>query len=168
MMFLAEHFPLSRFAGYDISAEAVDWANAEAARRGLANVRFTVQDAAALGESEAFDAIFTFDAVHDQAHPAAVLKNIHRALRPGGIYLMQDIGVHTAVDQNLDHPIAPLIYSISCMHCMTVSLAAGGAGLGAAWGVELAEEMVRAAGFERVEIHRLPHDLQNAYFVLRK
>ena len=53
------------------------------------------------------------------------------------------------------------------MHCMTVSLAEGGAGLGAAWGVELATAMLEEAGFGAIKVERLPHDVQNAYFVVR-
>ena len=54
------------------------------------------------------------------------------------------------------------------MHCMTVSLAQGGMGLGAMWGEEKALEMLREAGFGRVEVKRLPHDFQNCYYVVRK
>ena len=54
------------------------------------------------------------------------------------------------------------------MHCMTVSLALGGAGLGTMWGEELARTMLRQAGFTRLDVKRLAHDFQNLYFVIRK
>lgn len=168
LMLLAEQFPQSRFTGYEISEQAIDWATREAARRELSNLRFVYQDAAGIADREAFDAVFTFDSVHDQARPQQVLDNIYRALKPEGVYLMQDIDTHSEVGDNLEHPIGPLIYAISCMHCMSVSLAQGGEGLGAAWGVELAQQMLSRAGFTRVEIHRLKHDIQNAYFIMRK
>ena len=41
--------------------------------------------------TDAYDVITAFDAIHDQAQPARVLENIHRALRPGGVFLMVDI-----------------------------------------------------------------------------
>lgn len=167
-MLLAESFPQSQFTGYEISPEGIEWACGEAARRGLRNLQFSYQDAASIPDQERFDLIFTFDAVHDQADPAKVLRGIYQALKKDGVYLMQDIDTHTNVAENVGHPIGPLIYTISCMHCMTVSLAAGGAGLGAAWGVELAEQMLRDAGFSTIEVNRLPHDIQNAYFVVRK
>jgi SAM-dependent methyltransferase len=75
------------------------------------------------------DLITTFDAIHDQAHPDKVLARIGRALRPDGIYLMQDIIASSHLQNNLDHPIGPFLYAISCMHCMTVSLALNGIGL---------------------------------------
>jgi hemerythrin len=34
--------------------------------------------------------------------------------------------------------------------------------------VDTAEKMLREAGFTDINIHRLEHDVQNAYFVVRK
>lgn len=165
---LAEAFPNSRFTGYDFSGEAIANANAEAQHRKLTNVQFQVKDASTLNEPDRYDLITTFDAVHDQAKPDIVLRNIHKALRPDGIYLMQDIHASTEVSGNLEHPAAPLLYTISCMHCMTVSLAYGGMGLGAMWGQEKALQMLGDTGFTRVEIKRLAHDFQNDYYIIRK
>jgi len=127
-----------------------------------------VKDAATLDEVERYDLITTFDAIRDQARPAVVLAAIGRALRSDGVYLMQDIAGSSHVHKNLDHPMGPLLYTVSCMHCMTVSLAQGGEGLGAMWGEEKALEMLAAAGFRQVEVKRLEHDLMNSYFVCRK
>jgi 2-polyprenyl-3-methyl-5-hydroxy-6-metoxy-1,4-benzoquinol methylase len=165
---MAAAFPNSRFTGYDFSGEAIANANAEVQMRQLDNIQFQVKDAASLDESDRYHLITTFDAIHDQARPDIVLKNIHRALRPEGIYLMQDIHASTEVSGNLDHPVAPLLYTISCLHCMTVSLAYGGMGLGAMWGQEKALQMLAEAGFKQVEIKRLAHDFQNDYYIIRK
>jgi 2-polyprenyl-3-methyl-5-hydroxy-6-metoxy-1,4-benzoquinol methylase len=165
---LAQAFPKSRFSGYDISEEAIASARTAASNLGLTNVEFSVADVAALAAREQFDLVTAFDAIHDQAKPAAVLEGIANALRPGGTFLMQDIAGSSHAHKNLDHPIAPWLYSISCMHCMTVSLAVGGDGLGAMWGEEKAREMLDHAGFERVEVRRLPHDIINFYYVAAK
>lgn len=168
MILLARTFPRSRFVGCDVSAESVAAARAEAARAGLDNVRFEVVDASGLDAVAAYDLVTTFDAVHDQARPAVVLANIERALRPGGAYLMQEIAGSSHLHENMSHPMAPFLYTISCMHCMTVSLAAGGDGLGAMWGEQLATRMLRAAGFAAIERHALPHDVLNYWFVATK
>lgn len=165
---LAAAFPNSRFTGYDFSSEAIGAASAEAQHQGLKNIRFAVKDAAMLEEQDRYDWITTFDAIHDQAKPDVVLENIHKALRPDGVYLMQDIHATTNVDGNLDHPIGSLLYTISCMHCMTVSLAYGGMGLGTMWGKEKALQMLSEAGFKQVEIKQLAHDFQNDYYIVRK
>ncbi len=165
---LAQAFPNSRFTGVDFSEDGIARAQAEAERLGVRNACFRVGDAAHDIEADAYDLVTTFDAVHDQAAPRAVLRAIHTALRPGGVYLMQDIGVSTHLHENIGHPLAPFIYTISCLHCMTVSLAAGGEGLGAAWGEHQARALLQEAGFTDVTLHRLPHDIQNYYYVCRK
>lgn len=166
LLLLAALFPASRFTGYDLCADTIERARTDAAAKGLANVAFEQVDATRLPEG-AFDCIFTFDAIHDQAHPDRVLANIRRALNPGGVYIMQEIDAQTGVANNLDHPMGPWVYTISCMHCMSVSLGQGGQGLGAAWGEQLAADHLAAAGFGRVERQRLPHDPLNLYFVAR-
>jgi 2-polyprenyl-3-methyl-5-hydroxy-6-metoxy-1,4-benzoquinol methylase len=165
---MAQQFPNSCFAGYDFSEEAIAIAQSEARDRGLTNTRFQVRDAAKLDEIEQYDLICTFDAVHDQAHPDLMLRGIYRALRPDGIYLMQDIRAASQVQGNLDHPVAPWLYAISCLHCMTVSLAAGGMGLGTMWGREKALEMLTEAGFTRAETRQLDHDFLNDYYIIQK
>ena len=165
---MARSFPNSRFIGYDFSEEGIARARAAAQEHGTPNVRFEVKDAAKLDEKKRYDLITTFDAVHDQAKPAAVLKGIADALKDDGVYLMQDIAGSSHVHNNLDHPIGPFLYTVSTMHCMTVSLAQGGEGLGTMWGEEKAKEMLKDAGFKEVEVKQLPHDIFNNCFIITK
>jgi 2-polyprenyl-3-methyl-5-hydroxy-6-metoxy-1,4-benzoquinol methylase len=166
--FLAQQFPKSRFTGYDFSEEAISRAWLGAEQMGLENVNFELRDVSQFDSDARFDLITAFDAIHDQTQPQQVLCNIHAALRPGGTFLMQDIRASSCVHHNMDSAIAPFVYTISCMHCMTVSLAGGGEGLGAAWGKELALEYLQRAGFSNVEVKELPHDIQNYYYVMTK
>jgi 2-polyprenyl-3-methyl-5-hydroxy-6-metoxy-1,4-benzoquinol methylase len=170
LLLLAERFPQSTFEGYDLSADAIAYASTQAAERGLGNVGFEQRDLSTFDADaapESFAYVTTFDAVHDQARPLALLQGIRRSLEPGGIYLMQDIQGSSHVHENIDHPGAPLLYMISCMHCMTVSLAQGGDGLGAMWGEQKARELLAEAGFRSVDVCLLEHDPFNAYFVVR-
>jgi 2-polyprenyl-3-methyl-5-hydroxy-6-metoxy-1,4-benzoquinol methylase len=168
---LAELFPNSRFVGLDLSADATANASAEAAARGLTNIEFRAVDLGNYDETAApasFDLIATFDAVHDQARPLNLLKGIHTALADDGVYLMQDIKGSSHVHDNVAHPIGTMLYTVSCMHCMTVSLAQGGEGLGAMWGEQKTREYLARAGFSSVEKHELAHDIQNNWYVVRK
>lgn len=165
---MAQKFPNSSFTGYDLSAEAVADANREATEKKLNNVSFEVKDVAAINGKLRFDLITAFDAIHDQAKPAVVLSAIANALTDDGVFLMQDIAGSSHVHKNLAHPLGAYLYTISCLHCMTVSLAQDGAGLGAAWGEELAQQMLAEAGFKSVEVQRLPHDIINNYYINRK
>lgn len=168
LVHMAREFPNSRFTGYDISEEAIDRGTAHAAQHGLTNVTLIAKDVAEFDDVQKYDLITTFDAIHDQADPDRVLSNINRALKDDGVYLMQDIAGSSHVHNNMDHPLAPLLYTTSCMHCMTVSLSQNGKGLGAMWGKELATDMVKNAGFTQVEIKEQPHDPINYYYIIRK
>jgi SAM-dependent methyltransferase len=165
---MAELFPNSRFTGYDLCEDAIAMARTEAAARGVGNVRFEVRDLTGLDAKEAFDLVTSFDAVHDMKHPQRLLETIHGALRSGGTHLMQDIGGSAVLEQNVGFPFASFLYTISFMHCMPVSLAQGGDGLGTMWGWETAERMLEAAGFRSVTRTVLPHDPMNVWFVSRK
>lgn len=164
---LAQAFPNSNFTGYDFSLDGLAAARTEANQMGLTNVRFVFLDAAEMPDTARYDLITAFDAIHDQAKPRQVLKGIAKALRPGGVFLMQDIRASSHVHQNMDHPVGPFTYTISCLHCMTVSLALGGEGLGAAWGEEKALELLAEAGFREVTVHQLPHDFLNNFYIAK-
>src|SRR5690606_4921703 len=97
-----------------------------------------------------------------------VLANIHRALKPGGTFLMADIAASSNVEDNIDHPLGAGLYVISFMHCMTVSLAQGGEGLGTVWGEQKAQELLAEAGFRDTSVTQVPGDFLNNYYVSRK
>jgi len=167
---LASLFPKSHFVGYDLSDEATSMATRSAEESGLRNVRFEAKDLSDFDEKAepaAYDFVTTFDAIHDQKSPGRVLTGIRRTLRPHGIYLMQDIHASSDVAGNMNHSVGTFLYALSCMHCMTVSLAQGVDGVGAMWGRELAAEYLTNAGFGSFEIHQLPHDIQNDYYIVR-
>jgi SAM-dependent methyltransferase len=165
---LARAYPASRLTGFDFSEEAVAAGRAEAKAWGLTNATFEHCDVATLDRPDAFDVITAFDTIHDQAHPAGVLATIARALRPGGTFLMVDIRAASAVEDNLDLPWAPFLYTVSTMHCMTVSLGLDGDGLGTVWGEQVATRMLREAGFTDVAIHTVEGDAFNNYYVARR
>src|SRR5687767_2254409 len=161
-------FPKSRFRGYDFSRDAILKGRKLIADTGLRNVRLDEVDMAEFGEVNRYDLITTFDAVHDQKHPQDLIRGIHAALKPGGIYLMQDIGGSAHLEKNLDFALAPFLYAASCLHCMAISLGQGGDGLGTMWGWETAEAMLKTAGFTSVFKQKLEHDPLNVWFVSRK
>ncbi len=165
LLAMAERFPHSRFTGYDLCADAISDATHAAQDAGLTNIRFATRDLGQFDETMRYDFITSFDAVHDQKDPQDLLQRLHQALRPGGVYLMQDIGGSAYLENNLDFPLAPLLYSISCSHCTPVSLGQGGQGLGTMWGWETAERMLAIAGFSDIQRHILPHDPMNVWFL---
>lgn len=171
MNMMANQFPLSKFTGFDISEEAIKNAQSQSLIDGTKNVDFKVKDVSKILDPStnlSFDLITAFDAIHDQAEPATVLTNIVSLLKPDdGIFLMQDILSSSLLKNNIDHPLGIFLYTISCLHCMSVSLAQDGRGLGAMWGKEKAVEMLKEAGFTKVDVKQLSHDFQNYYYICR-
>jgi ubiquinone/menaquinone biosynthesis C-methylase UbiE len=165
---MAREFPKSRFTGYDFSPEAIAAARKEAAQWRLANARFEVKDVTVLSESNAYTFITAFDSIHDQARPRDVLRTVARALRGDGTFLMVDIDASSKLENNVARPLAPFIYSISTLHCMSVSLGLNGEGLGTAWGEEKARELLAEAGFSHVDVQRIEGDIINCYYVATK
>jgi SAM-dependent methyltransferase len=165
---MARAFPNSRFTGYDFSREGIGLAEAESAAWGLRNARFEVMDVATIEGPPQFDLITAFDTIHDQKSPARVLSGIYEALRPGATFLCVDIAGDSTHAGNMDNPLAPYLYTISTFHCMTVSLALGGEGLGTAWGQQKALQMLSDAGFRGVRIERVEGDIVNNYYIARK
>lgn len=56
-------------------------------------------------------------------------------------------------------------YTISLFHCMTVSLALDGEGLGAMWGEQKALEMLGDAGFTKIDVETVDGDPINNYYI---
>ena len=161
---MGREYPRSTFVGYDLAEDAIAQAREEARAMELPNVQFEVRDVTTLPTERVFDLITAFDAIHDQVDPGAVLAAVRHALAAEGIFLMIDFKFSSTVEGNISNPYAPLYYGISTMHCMTVSLAEGGAGLGTVWGVEVARQMLAEAGFARIDVFDSPRP-QNCIYV---
>lgn len=162
---MAEKFPSSRFTGYDFSDDALAAGRKVIFDRKLKNIELVEFDMTDFGEINRYDFITTFDAVHDQKHPQDLIRGIRAALKPGGIYLMQDIGGSAYLEKNFDFAMAPFLYAISVTHCMAISLGQDGEGLGTMWGWETAQAMLEKAGFGSIKLHRLETDPLNVWFV---
>ncbi len=140
----AEAFPHSRVIGFDVSSESLTIARNRAA--GIDNVEFLEHGVEDIPIDPPFQLITSFDVIHDLADPLAGLRRIRQALSGDGQYLMMEPNAGSNLKDNL-HPRGAMLYGISTLHCMTQSLARGGAGLGAAWGRERAEALAQEAGF---------------------
>ncbi|CAN5237196.1 class I SAM-dependent methyltransferase [soil metagenome] len=164
---LARSFPRSQFVGYDIGADAIEKARAEAVEYRLTNASFEVLDVTQLPADPPFGAVFAFDAIHDQVDPATVLRRVHSALAPDGVFVMMDIKASSNLEDNLANPLAPWLYGVSTLHCTTVSLAHNGAGLGTVWGEQVALRMLADAGFVTVDVYDVPDDPMDSLYVAR-
>ena len=97
-----------------------------------------------------------------------MLQGVSDALRPDGVYFCVDIQADSTHAGNMDHPLGPFLYTISTFHCMTVSLALGGSGLGTVWGEQTAQKMITDVGFKSIEVKTVEGDIINNYYIAKK
>jgi len=166
---MAKAYSKSVFHGYDISQYALERAEASKVKSGVRNASFHDANGDALPGDESFDFITTFDCIHDMANPAAVIRAIHRALKPDGTWLIADIHGEATLEENLaKNPMAGLMYGFSVLGCMSSALSEpGGAGLGTlGFNEPVARAMTAEAGFTRFERHDFENPI-NAYYEVR-
>ena len=168
LLAMADAFPASEFHGYDPSSIAIERTRAKARAQGLSNVELHVAGGEDLPADGSFDFLLTFDCLHDMTRPADVIASIRRALRPEGTWLIKDIRSQPRFEDNLGHPMLAMLYGFSVSACMSSALSEPeGAGLGTlGFNPEVAERMVREAGFGRFQMHDFD-DPTNLYYEVR-
>jgi 2-polyprenyl-3-methyl-5-hydroxy-6-metoxy-1,4-benzoquinol methylase len=169
LLLMAKEYPASRFHGYDISRYALGRAEEKKDAAGVVNASFHDPRDEPLPGNHSVDLITTFDCIHDMTHPFEMMQAIRSALSDDGTWLLVDIKAHDTFALNAQkNPMAPLMYGISVLSCMSSAMSApDGAGLGTLGLSEAkAEEMARAAGFTRFERLDIDHST-NAFFAVR-
>ncbi|MDW3212864.1 MAG: class I SAM-dependent methyltransferase [Ilumatobacteraceae bacterium] len=169
VLLMAEAFPNSTFTGYDISRHALDRAEARLAAAGLTNARFVDPRDEPLPVDGSLDLVTTFDCIHDMAHPTPVVDALRGALRDDGYWLLVDIRAAETLAENIElNPMAPLLYGVSVLSCMSSALSEpDGEGLGTlGLPASKAEAMANAAGFSRFETLDVSHPM-NAFYEVR-
>lgn len=162
---MATAFPESTVLGIDNDATSIKRARALAAERGATNVEFLEAKADAIPGDRKFDLICCFDCIHDMVDPIGTLRAIRGALADDGICFWSE---PNASDRPLENrnPVGKTFACISPLHCLTVSLAHGGAGLGTIIGEGGARSLAKEAGFSDFE--KLPIENPfNQFFVLK-
>ena len=76
---------VNRVIATDLSSEMISVAKGKARNQSITNVDFRVGDSYALPfPDESFDVVLLFNSLHIVKEPAALLREAHRLLRPGG------------------------------------------------------------------------------------
>lgn len=163
---LAEAFPASEIVGLDMSDTAIERARQAATDAGLDNLTHVTGSANEPPDGP-WDVVCAFDVIHDLARPRDVLVATRSALAPDGLFLMIDSGAPPSLDEQAVLPWAPMMYGVSIGHCLTVSLAQGGEGLGAMWGREAALAALAGAGFAGLATYELKGDPMDLLYVAR-
>jgi SAM-dependent methyltransferase len=159
LLLLARAFPRSRFVGCDTDTCSVEHARAAAEQTGLSGrLRFELVAAQEL-PGTGYDLITSFDVLHDLADPVACAQRVREALTVDGTWLIVEPPAGDRLEDNLG-ALGRLLSSTSVLHCLPVSLAQGGPGLGTLSGEARLREIVRAGGLTRVRrVSETPLDL---------
>jgi len=166
---MAKAYPRSQFDGYDIAHVALARARANAAAAAVKNVTFHDARVDPLAGDSSRDFITTFDCLHDMTRPDLVMSAIRKAIKPDGTWLIADVHGQPTFEQNLGgNPLAPFMYSISVLCCMSSALSEpGGLGLGTLGFPEpVARRMTSEAGFTRFVTRDFENPI-NAYYEVR-
>jgi len=166
---MAAAFPKSTFRGYDISQHALARAAAKLSESGASNASFHDPRSEPLPSDHSVDFITTFDCIHDMTHPAQMMQAIRGAITGDGTWLLVDIKAHDTFAMNVKkNPMAPLMYGISVLSCMSSALSTqDGAGLGTlGFSEATAEKMANAAGFTHFRRLDVEHAV-NAFYEIR-
>jgi 2-polyprenyl-3-methyl-5-hydroxy-6-metoxy-1,4-benzoquinol methylase len=160
---MAGAFPASAFLGIDPHAPSIQQAHQRAAGAGLRNLTFAASPVGAL-EADEFDLIVAIDCVHDMVDPVGALRAMRQLLSVGGALFWSEPTGSREPMENRD-PQGRLRASLSPFHCLTVSMAAGGAALGTIIGEAGARDLAQQAGFARFERLPIPSPAQQ-FFLL--
>lgn len=164
---VAMAYPNSRFFGYDVAETSIERARQKALRAGISRrVDFKQIAAEDLPFADRFDLVMAFNCIHDMAHPREALAAIRRIVKPDGAVLWSEAHASDQLEENLN-AFGRTLYATSTMHCMTVSLAQGGEGLGSAIGKNQARAMADEAGFAKFEVLPVKSPIQQV-FLMRK
>ena len=169
LLLMAEAFPASRFHGYDISHYALERAAEKQRAAGVPNASFHDPRHEPLPTDHSVDLVTTFDCIHDMTHPLDMMRAIRSALSDDGTWLLVDIKAHDTFALNArKNPMAPLMYGISVLSCMSSAMSSpDGAGLGTlGLSATTAERMAREAGFAHFERLDIDHST-NAFYAVR-
>lgn len=150
-MTLANAFPNSAVTGIDIDAESIDKATSALTATALTNANFICKDMGDI-EPEQYDLIVNHDCIHDLADPVGMLSSVRKALKPGGIFFSMEPKAKDSLAEQL-RPEMAQAFAMSTLHCITVSLAQGGPGLGSGtFGPKTYEGIATQAGFTSFEV----------------
>lgn len=105
----------ARVTGIDIAPRAIELSKRNFEQRGLEG-RFLVMDGEAMTFPEAnFDFVYCHTILHFTTDPAAMIREIHRVLRPGGTALLMSVNrhswmrlMHRLAKVEIDHLQAPV------------------------------------------------------------
>ena len=136
--------PGGRVVGIDSDQTMIEMARRETAERKLDNAEFWLADIARSELEPKFDLVYARFLLTHLRDPGATLARLRRALRPGGVLVVEDIDLRG----HFCHPDHPAFRRYVDLYTETVRRRGGDANIG----LRL-PELLTEAGFEAIEMH---------------
>ncbi|MCP3979657.1 MAG: methyltransferase domain-containing protein [bacterium] len=133
---------------------------------GLDNVEFAETTLEGLDSTRRYDFALAFDCIHDMVDPVAELRRIRQCMADDGLFVWVEPTGSTDPRENRN-PVDRMRACISPLHCLTVSLARDGAGLGTIIGEHGARDLARRAEYGRFRKLPIEHP-QQQFFLLQR
>lgn len=162
---LASAYPESRVVGIDPHPPSIRKAQRLASERAVKNVEFVEASLEEMRRDRKFDLALAIDCVHDMVDPVGALRVVKELLTSDGLVIWSEpTGSHNPMEnRNL---FGKMRANLSPFHCLTVSMAGGGAALGTIIGEEGGRKLAAQAGFGRFERFDIESPVQQ-FFGLR-
>ena len=136
--------PRGRVIGVDIDAAKLDLARREAAEQGIDNVEFSTLDIRNGEADTGFDLVYARFLLTHLADPASAIAAFGRALRPGGLLIVEDIDFKGS----FAWPETAAFQRYRELYCAVVRRRGGDPDIGPRLPILLAD-----SGFEQVDLH---------------
>jgi SAM-dependent methyltransferase len=145
---MAQHYPRSRFFGYDSHGPSVELARKRAADAGVGD-RVTFDVAASTDfPGRDYDLVCHFDCLHDMESPLGAGRRVREVLSTDGTWMIVEPFASDRREEN-HNPVGRIFYSASTMICVPHSLSRRGPALGAQAGEARLGGIAKEAGFAR-------------------
>ena len=146
---MAEHFPKSKFIGFDFHPGSIAMAKKRAKEQGLRkNISFKVARSTDY-PGKNYDLVTHFDCLHDMGDPKGAAQHVLRSLHKDGTWMVVEPNAGDAPEHN-HNPVGRVFYAASTCICVPASLAHSGPALGAQAGEAVLSNIILASGFTRV------------------
>lgn len=108
--YLARNYPTAQVTGIDVSADLIQTAKQVRTRVQLDNVAFRTEDLQSLDEAEKYDVALCIAVLQYVPDDLVALKNLHRAIKPGGRLLIEVPKPSAMARRHFIHPSLPTGY----------------------------------------------------------
>ncbi len=158
--------------GFDNDEASIAAARKHAAEAGVSDrVHFEVVDVtSALPDridAGSYDLVLAFEMIHDLARPIEALTTMRQLGKPDAVHLVVDEKVAESFEAPTENPVERLLYAASVLHCLPVGMADHpSAATGTVMRPSTLRAYAEAAGFSRVDILPVDHDLFRFYHLI--